>query len=170
MRKVKLFIASSLDGNIARDNGGIDWLFHDLDYGYTDFFAGVDTVIAGRKTYDHAKEFEVAPFKGKKIYVFTRKQIKPTKDVEFINSPVEFVKKLKTGRGKDIWLVGGSQIVTELLNAGLIDEMIISIHPIIIGTGIPLFKKIEKQVHLKVEKSIDFPTGLIQVWYTVKSK
>jgi dihydrofolate reductase len=72
MRKVRLFIAASLDGFIAREDGSIDWLFSDADYGYAQFYDSVDAVLVGRRTYEQAKGFEQKPFSGKKVYVFTR--------------------------------------------------------------------------------------------------
>jgi dihydrofolate reductase len=73
MRKVKLYIASSLDSYIASNNGSIDWLFSDADYGYTKFYNSIDTILVGRKTYDQSLTFEEYPYKGNKVYVFTRK-------------------------------------------------------------------------------------------------
>src|SRR5215203_3110695 len=125
MRKVKLFIASSLDCYIAREDGGIDWLFTDADYGYTKFYDSIDTNIQG------------------------------------------FVTSLTQSIGKDIWLLGGGEIVSVLLNAGLVDEIILSIHPIILGRGIPLLRNIQKEVNLKLENSLSFESGLTQLCYKV---
>jgi dihydrofolate reductase len=171
MRKVKLFIASSLDCYIARQDGGIDWLFTDDDYGYTKFYDSIDTIIVGRKSYDQSLTFDDYPYKGKKVYVFTRKKIRKNnneQDVEYIDTNIQdFVTSLTQSIGKDIWLIGGGEIVSVLLNAGLVDEIILSIHPIILGTGIPLLRDIQKEVNLKLENSLSFDSGLTQLYYKV---
>jgi dihydrofolate reductase len=171
MRKVKLFIASSLDCYIAREDGGIDWLFTDDDYGYTKFYDSIDTIIVGRKSYDQSLTSDDYPYKGKSVYVFTRKKIRKNnneQDVEYIDTNIQdFVTSLTQSIGKDIWLIGGGEIVSVLLNAGLVDEIILSIHPIILGTGIPLLRDIQKEVNLKLENSLSFDSGLTQLYYKV---
>jgi dihydrofolate reductase len=171
MRKVKLFIASSLDCYIAREDGGIDWLFTDNDYGYTKFYDSIDTIIVGRKSYDQSLAFEEYPYKGKKVYVFTRKKVRKNNNeqgVVYIDTNIQdFVTSLTQSIGKDIWLIGGGEIVSVLLNAGLVDEIILSIHPIILGTGIPLLRDIQKEVNLKLENSLSFDSGLTQLYYKV---
>jgi dihydrofolate reductase len=171
VRKVKLFIASSLDCYIAREDGGIDWLYTDADYGYEKFYDSVDTIIMGRKSYEQSLTFDVYPYKGKKVYVFTRKKVRRNnneQDCEYIDTNIQdFVTNLTQLIGKDIWLLGGGEIVSVLLNAGLVDEIILSIHPIILGTGIPLLKNIQKEVNLKLENSMSFERGLTQLCYKV---
>ena len=106
MRKVKLFIASSLDCYIAREDGGIDWLYTDADYGYTRFYDSIDTIIMGRKSYDQSLTFDEYPYKGKKVYVFTRKNVRNNnneQDVEYIDTNIQdFVTSLTQSIGKDI--------------------------------------------------------------------
>ena len=176
MRKTKLYIASSLDSYIASDDGGIDWLFSDADYGYAKFYDSIDTILVGRKTYDQSLTFDEYPYKGKKVYVFTRrteekKNDNDTHDVEFIDEDIPlFARHLiqqSSAKKKDIWLLGGGEIVSILLNAGLIDEIILSIHPIILGKGIPLFNNIKKQMKLQLQEFIPFESGLVQLCYCV---
>ncbi len=171
MRKVKLFIASSLDCYIAREDGGIDWLYTDADYGYAKFYDSIDTIIVGRKSYDQSLTLDEYPYKGKKVYVFTRKKVRKKnneQDVEYIDTNIQdFVTTLTQSIGKDIWLLGGGEIVSILLNADLVDEIILSIHPIILGTGIPLLRDIQKEVNLKLENSLSFDSGLTQLCYKV---
>jgi dihydrofolate reductase len=171
MRKVKLFIASSLDCYIAREDGGTDWLYTDADYGYAKFYDSIDTIIVGRKSYDQSLTFDIYPYKGKKVYVFSRKKERKNnneQDVEYIDTNIQdFVTSLTQSIGKDIWLLGGGEIVSVLLNAGLVDEIILSIHPIILGTGIPLLRNIQKEVNLKLENSLSFESGLTQLCYKV---
>jgi dihydrofolate reductase len=170
MRKIKLYIASSLDSYIASEGGGIDWLFTNGDYGYAKFYDSIDTVLVGRKTYDQSLKFDEYPYKGKKVYVFTRRPNgkKNTQYVEFIDGDIpRFVSHLLQSVGKDIWLLGGGEIVSILLDANLVDEIILSIHPIILGKGVLLFSNIKKRVNLQLLESIPFESGLVQLCYSV---
>lgn len=165
-RKIVLFIACSLDGYIARVNGGIDWLFDDQDYGYTQFYESIDTVLVGRKTYEQASSFEEFPFEGKECYVFSRSVDREDENVKFVDGDiVNFTEELRGREGKDIWLVGGAEIIQVLLSANLIDRFTISFHPILLGDGIPLFKKQEDETKLVLIDSISFSTGLAQLHY-----
>jgi dihydrofolate reductase len=165
MRKVKLFIASSLDGYIAREDGGIDWLFSDADYGYRQFYDSVDTVIMGRKTHELEQKLGVR-HEGKKSYVFSRRK----SGGEFVHDAAEFTRQLVQENGKDIWLEGGGEVVSALMDEGLVDEIILSIHPIILGTGIPLFKSKMKEAKLELINSTAYESGLVQLHYQTVSK
>jgi len=170
MRDIKLFIASSLDGYIATEDEDVSWLFSDADYGYKKFYDSIDTVIMGRKTYEKALKLEEHPFNEKKCYIFTKNlnfKIKEKNIVQIINNIIEFVKDLVNSDGKDIWLVGGADIISILINANMVKEIILSIHPIILGKGIPLSKDIEIQVNLKLFNSITFERGLVQLYYKI---
>lgn len=168
MRKVVLFIATSLDGLIARPDGGIDWLFRDADYGYTPFFESINTVVMGRKTYELSLSFGPPyVYQGKNSYVFSRTKA-GTKDenAEFIaGSPKDFIHSLRIQPGKDIWLVGGAELVRDFLVDDLIDDFIISIHPIVLGAGIPLFPADVRELSLTLKNSIAFESGLVQLHY-----
>jgi dihydrofolate reductase len=166
MRKIQLFIATSLDGYIARPDGGIDWLFHDGDYGYRKFYAGIDTVVMGRKSWELARTLEQTPFAGKRIIVFSRK-LKSSPDAEIARGNVRaFVRKLRQTKGRNIWLLGGAKLVRDFVAADLIDDYIISVHPILIGSGIPLFLKNGRDTKLKLRSAKAFKSGLVQLTYT----
>lgn len=169
-RKVVLFIASSLDGFIAGSRHEIDWLFTDQDYGFTPFDESVDTVVMGYRTYQLSVTFPTWPHPGKKVYVLTRKKRKIDSRVTFVRQVSGLVKKLKQEKGKHIWLVGGGQINGLLLNRGEIDELILSIHPVVLGKGIPLFSRVKNRHEFKVVKVQSFGTGLVQVHYECKKK
>lgn len=140
MRKVILFIASSLDSYIARPSSDIDWLFTDQDYGYSEFFATVDTVLMGRKTYKQVLTFGEYPYKEKKTYVFTNNSsLKRYNNADIATDVRKFVDNLRQVDGKNIWLIGGSLLIRDFMSKNLVDELILSIHPIILGEGIPLF-------------------------------
>ncbi len=167
MRKLILYIASSIDGCIAGPNGEIDWLFTDQDYGYNKFISSIETVLVGRKTYDDALKMGMEdPFPGKVAYVFTRSPNKyPSKEnLVFLNEdPAELWRWLRNRDGGNAWLVGGADIIEPMLEANLIDEYVISILPIILGNGIPLFKKIKHRINLITKKVDTFESGLIQI-------
>ncbi|NVO21308.1 MAG: dihydrofolate reductase [Bacteroidetes bacterium] len=167
MRRVKLFIATSLDGYIARKDGGIDWLFTDGDYGYADFYASIDTTLTGRKTYELILTFGDFPYPGKTNYIFSRAgSWGSAEQVTFVDEDVAaFVERLKKQEGRDIWLVGGAEIVSALERAGLIDDYIISVHPIILGDGISLFSDAGLNQSIELVSTGSFPSGLVQLTY-----
>ncbi len=166
MGKIKLFIATSLDGYIARKDGSVDWLFTDADYGFKRFFASIGSMLMGRKTYEKALELGDSPDKGKRWYVFTRRPGLKRDKVEFISDMVPFARGLHIKRGRDVWLVGGADVFDTLLEAGLVDEMMIYVHPIILGDGIPLFRKTDT-VKLKLLGSTRYKSGLLRMHYKV---
>ncbi len=165
MRKLVLFIASSLDGYIAGGDEQIDWLFTDQDYGYSNFYDSIDTTISGYKTYRLSLSFDSFPYPDKKNYVFTRDSSRSdTELVQFISGDiVQFTRELKQQPGRDIWLVGGGEINTVMLDAGLIDEIVLSIHPVIVGQGIPLFGGAPALRHFTTLDTTTFSTGLVQL-------
>ncbi|TAF11008.1 MAG: dihydrofolate reductase [Nostocales cyanobacterium] len=170
MRKILLFIAASLDGYIASKSGNVDWLFTDQDYGYSDFFNSIDTLIMGNKTYQQVLGFGEYPYPGKKAFVFSKMQHGEQDDhVKFVGEDLEkFVKNLRLSSGSNIWLVGGSQLINYFLEHGFLDEIILAIHPIILGEGIPLFwqnSQISQRLDLIHVKS--YSSGLLQVSYQV---
>lgn len=170
MRKIILFIADSLDGYIAREDGDVSWLFTDQDYGYTPFLAGIDTVLMGRKTYDKLFDLGEYPYKDKKGFVFTREEGKKGEYAEFVTGDIaSFTKELKESEGKDIWLVGGGEIITLFLEHRLLDEIMLFIHPIIIGRGIPLLLPSDKESILELKRTESFSSGLTLLHYEVKS-
>lgn len=161
-RKVVVFIAMSLDGYIARENGAIDWLFENApidpeEYGFSDFYKTIDAVILGKATYDQLPELHDSfPFPDKKCYVFSRTASGRDEHVEFVNGEIGlFVKKLKQ-QGANIWLVGGSELIEGFMEANAVDEFMISVIPVLIGKGIPLFKKNDRETRLKLKNHFRF--------------
>jgi dihydrofolate reductase len=169
MRKIILFTAASLDGLITGKDESLDWLFEDNDYGYNEFIETVDTLLMGYKSYKIVLSFGIDfPYKDKINYVFSRNhEHNDDNPVKFIKDPVpEFLANLRKEQGKDIWLVGGGQINTILLNNDLIDEMVISVHPAILGDGIKLFKGEANRKSFKLKSAKTFKSGLVQLVYT----
>ena len=168
MREIIFNIACSLDGYIAREDGRIDWLPIDGgDFGMKKFMDFIDTVLLGRTTYEQILTFDCDyPYANKKTYVFSSKPGEKKDSVEFISDMINFSKKLVELPGKNIWLVGGGKIVSSFLNAGLIDKIIISKLPVLIGSGIPLFQNIRKDIKFDILETIQY-SGLIQIHLSV---
>ncbi|MGY3779592.1 dihydrofolate reductase family protein [Isobaculum melis] len=156
-RKVICFIAMSLDGYIANQQGSFAFLEETTglgDNGYTEFIANVDTVIMGNTTYQQVAELTEGayPYAGLENYVLTRNQSN-TKDqnVTFIHDQsLQFVKDLQQQPGKDIWLVGGNQVIELFQQADLVDEWIVTVAPWLLGKGIPLFGKMNQTERLEL--------------------
>lgn len=172
-RNVVLYIAMSLDGYIAKLDGSVDWLkgssdISDVDVGYNAFYQSIDTIFMGRKTYEQII-YELSPdkwvYKGKKTYVVTTKEFANTGDVTFLGSDfMEIVRELKKKEGKDIWLVGGASLIDEFQNQNLIDRYIITIIPTILGSGISLFDRRDKEILLDIIDQKEFG-GMVQLTY-----
>lgn len=168
MSQLILFIACSLDGYIASTSGEVDWLFSDQDYGYDEFYATCDRLLIGRKTYEQLLTFGAYPYSGKQGYVFSRSaESDRDENVVFVSEDlVSFVKDLKSQEGKHIWLVGGAAIAKTCLENNLVDKFILSIHPIVLGNGIPLFMPPLPTLSLLLEHCQTFATGLVQLTYS----
>jgi dihydrofolate reductase len=170
-RKVILYISMSIDGYIADKNNDLSFLStveqEGEDYGYLDFVQSIDTVIIGRKTYEKVLEmgFEY-PHTDKKVYVITRTK-KPDKgSFEYYSGDIPtLIAKLKLEQGKNIYCDGGAEIVHLLLKEKLIDELIISVIPVMLGSGISLFKEDRPFQKLKLLSSKAFDIGLVQLHY-----
>jgi dihydrofolate reductase len=170
--KVIVFIAVSLDGFIAKQDGDIGWLSlvdnpHE-DYGYSAFLQGIDALIMGRKTYDKVLSLGVNFLhKDKQTYIISTKQHKSDHDnISFYQGDLtKLLKELKGKFSKDIYIEGGGEIISELRRNHLIDEYIISTIPILLGNGIPLFKACDVEEKLKLISTKAYPSGLVQVHY-----
>ncbi|QMU54937.1 MAG: dihydrofolate reductase [Nitrosopumilus sp.] len=167
MGRIILYIAVSLDGYIAREAGAVDWLPTNTDSGYGEFYKLIDTVIMGKKTYDQILTFGDYPYKEKKSFVFSRNNSK-TKDenVEFTSNVEEFAKKFKPSLKENIWLIGGSDLLSAFLQHKLVDEIILSVIPIVLGSGISLFQNIHQEVKLELLKTTKYD-GLVELCYKV---
>jgi dihydrofolate reductase len=173
MRKIKLYIAISLNGKIASTDASVDWLEsipnpEKTDYGYAAFYDSIDTTIQGYNTYNQIINWDIDfPYKEKKNYVLTKKkQIENTEFVEFITeNHVGFIKDLKEQSGGDIWLIGGSQANTLILNAWLLDEILNFVMPIILSGGIDLFDAFPIQTHLKLLETKSYSSGVVEMKY-----
>lgn len=183
MRKVTLGLANSLDNYIARSDGGSDWLQWNDEVAELSakFMKTVDALVMGRKTYEVLLAAGETSYPGAKNYVFTRSQRnaaalkkklagkKGTKNLEIISEDAKsFMQKLKRRKGKGIVIFGGGELAKSLFEADLIDEVVLNIHPVLLGSGIPLFHKMKRQIDLELVDSKVLKTGCLTVIYRVK--
>lgn len=175
-RRIIVSIATSADGFIARSDGSVDWLDRPRtagDYGMSDFFKSIDTILWGRKTYEMALGMKSGGgFGGGKIknYVFTHHPPAKSKaKIEFVNEPInEFASRLRNLPGKDIWMMGGGGLIASFLDAGELDEFIIHVIPTFIGAGIPLIAPAKRTVELALLSTHPYKDGVVRMHYTVK--
>lgn len=165
MRKIILGVASSLDGLIEGPRGEYDWCFTDQDYGMQAFLQSIDSIIMGRKSFEVAGTI---PFPGKKCYVFSRSIHQELPGIEWIKGDaVARTAEIKSQSGKDIWLFGGAELSNDLLKHRLVDEIWLSIHPIILGSGKPLFAGLPDRIALELKDTKTYSSGLVSVSYAV---
>lgn len=176
MRKLSLYIATSVDGYIAQPNDDLSFLKivekEGEDYGYAAFTATIDTIIIGRKTFDYVvQEIGASHYDNgeRDVYVITRTEKSDTNRIKFYTGDLtELVNTLKNKNGKDIYCDGGAEVINELLKNDLIDELTISIVPILLGNGTRLFKDGRPEQILEFVTAKTFDTGLTQLYYKRK--
>lgn len=171
MSEITYYVAVSLDGYIAPPDGKLDWLSaYDSggeDYGFREFYDGIDVLVEGSKTYEQALGFGEWPHPGKPCWVFTRQRLRVNRPEVTLTSgtPSEVVAQL-TARGlRRVWLVGGGQLAASFRASKLITEYVFSIVPVFLGAGIPLFAADYCRESLKLAESKSFPSGLVQLRY-----
>lgn len=174
-RKVIIYIATSVDGYIAKPNNDLSFLSivekEGEDYGYADFIKTIDTVIVGRKTYDwvltHVPEYAHTE---RKTYVVTRTPKPPAGNAIFYTGNLKaLVMQLKDEPGKDIFCDGGAEVVNALLQENLVDEMVISLIPVLVGDGIKLFNNGRPEQSLQLVSVKHFEKELVQLHYRRKT-
>ncbi|WP_240415979.1 dihydrofolate reductase family protein [Paenibacillus periandrae] len=177
-RRIILDLAVTLDGFIEGKNGEVDWCIMDSETGFINFLNQIDTIFYGRKSYDLWGQFtpEIEDTEtekemwglvhSKEKYVFSRTQKGTDNQALVINDNIlEEVNKLKNKPGKDIWLYGGASLITTFINLGLVDEFRLSVHPVILGEGKPLFIDIKQRLNLKMVNTKTFSSGVVQLIY-----
>lgn len=178
-RKIILDLAVTLDGFIEGKNGEVDWCIMDPEMGFIAFLNQIDTIFYGRKSYDLWGQFSPENessntdkaiwelVHSKEKYVFSKTQNGINDKAIFINDNLtEEVNKIKNKPGKDIWLYGGASLITTFIKLGLVDEFRLSVHPVVLGEGTPLFIDIEQRLNLKlVNTRIFSSSGVVQLSY-----
>jgi len=175
-RKLIVYIAMSVDGYIADCNDELSFLSivekEGEDYGYSKFVNTIDTVIIGRKTFDKIVSLGYPnPHPDKNVYIITRSPKSSFSNYQFYTgSLTNLVNTLKQETGNHIYCDGGAEIVNELLKHNLVDEIILSVIPILLGNGISLFKKEQTSNQLELLSSKSFEKGLVQLHYKCLNK
>jgi dihydrofolate reductase len=178
-RRIVVYIATSADGYIARPDGDVEWLNrrpHTIDYGMREFYSGIDTILWGRKTYDWLLRYYAQQGKTEELfdtkvtnYVFSRNPpARPAEGVLFVSQPVKaFVQRLRATPGKQIWMMGGGELIASFLDAGEIDEFDVHVIPVFIGEGIPLVAPRHRDISLRLLSSHAYPDGVVRLRYEV---
>jgi len=177
MRKVKYGVGVSLDGYIAAPDGNVDWLERATskakgeDFGMTDFFKSIDTVLMGRKTYQQALKMGMGKggYPKMKNYIFSKTlPAGPRDGVEFISDgPAEVIAEIRRRPGKDIWLCGGGELAREALKSGIVDEIILGVTPILIGAGRLTFPPNFPETALELVECKQYKGGVVGLTYRV---
>lgn len=170
MPQIRLYIAQSLDGYIARPDGAIDWLrpFDDVEYGYERFIADIGTVVMGRKSYEVARSLGDWPYPNARSLVITSSPLDedapPT--VTRVNADVpRLATALRAAGGKDAWIMGGAMAINAFLTADAIDRIDLFIVPVLLGEGVPLFEANRPQTALKLAGTQTYDKGLARLSY-----
>ena len=176
--KFDVFIATSLDGYIARTNGSMDWLEKAApkgateDYGYQRFFSDVDSIVLGRNTFEKASTFSQWPYGKKHVIVLSKMLKEPPADfadkIDVFSGKVELLAVDLQHRGVRKVYVDGGQTIQSFLRAGLIDNLTITQVPVLLGRGIPLFSDLAAEIELKLKDSKSFSSGFVQSTYQVR--
>jgi len=177
-RKIILDLAVTLDGFIEGVNGEVDWCIMDSEMGFTNFLNQIDTILYGRKSYDLWGQYTPAIedtdaekemwrfVHSKEKYVFSKTQKGIDNKAVFITDVIpEEINKIKNKPGKDIWLYGGASLITTFIDLGLVDEFRLSVHPVVLGEGKPLFIDIKQRLNLKLINTRTFSSGVVQLIY-----
>src|SRR5215217_4177047 len=172
MRKIIAYLATSADGFIARTDGDVEWLDRPRPkdgYGMPTFLRSVDTVVMGRTTWETGQKLGGALVEGKRNIVLSRSLASfaiPGATVENA-SPVELATRLRSEKGDNVWLMGGADVFGSFLSAGALDELVIHVVPVLIGTGIPLLDPSPRQVELKLRSTRRFADGVVRLHYDI---
>ncbi|MFT4172787.1 MAG: dihydrofolate reductase family protein [Rhodocyclaceae bacterium] len=165
------YVATSLDGFIATPDGGVDWLAPfeggGEDYGYAAFYGGIDAVVMGSGTYRVSLGFGQWPHADRPVWVMSSRELDtPAADVTVTPlSPPELMAELAGQGMAHVWLVGGGLVAADFRQHGLIDEYVVSIIPVLLGTGIPLVGHSGEQEQLELVESRTYPSGIVQLRY-----
>jgi dihydrofolate reductase len=176
MQQVVLYIAASLDGFIARSDGSIDWLEglpnpDNSDYGYGKFLEGIGSIVMGRKTYEVIMGFGVEwPYAGLQTFVVSRQPglAINSPDTQLVQEEIpRLISQLKASSDKDIWLVGGGELATWFLNQDLLDRIILTVIPLVLGNGIPLFAPAPKESNWSLKQVESYSSGAVTLHYDI---
>jgi dihydrofolate reductase len=173
--KTTYYVASSLDGYIAKEDGDVSWL-EELnismeDAGYDEFYSTVDALVMGRKTYEMIVSFGQWPYGDKPVWVCSSNKITPIEgnNLQAGSTPEEAYKAANEMNIKHLWLVGGGSLASSFLVNNLLTNISLSLMPIILGGGIKLFGDVPTPVNINIESEKTHKSGMVQLEYTIKN-
>jgi len=173
--KVTYYVASSLDGYIAKEDGDVSWI-EELnismeDVGYDEFYSAVDALVMGRKTYEMIVSFGQWPYGDKPVWVCSSNKITPieSSNMQAGSTPEEVYKAAKGMSIKHLWIVGGGDLVSSFIESSLLTNVSLSLMPIILGSGIKLFGDIPSPLKIQKESQKEHKAGMVQLEYTKKN-
>jgi dihydrofolate reductase len=168
MSRILLNLAVTLDGFIEGPNGEFDWCLTDQDYGMTNFLARCEAIIFGRKSYELLLQYEENPYPDKMKYVFSNTIGSVAGKAAVVNGPLaDAVDKIKQRTQGDIWFFGGAALLEPFMRYNLIDEMHLSVHPLLLGSGKPLFSGLTERKQFQLQQVETFSSGLVQLVYQI---
>jgi dihydrofolate reductase len=167
--RCSVFIATSIDGHIARPDGTFDFLSivdrPDEDYGFAEFFASIDALVIGRNTYETALGFAEWPYAGKRCFVLTHRETQSVHGEQFFaGAPAALLDQLALAGAQRLYVDGGA-VIRQFLADNLIDDMTLSIVPVLLGKGVPLFGAEVPEQRLVLKTSQAYESGLVQLCY-----
>lgn len=170
--KASVFIGSSIDEYIATKDGDVEWLMEfgeeGEDYGYKQFIADIDALVMGRNSYEKVMSFSEWPYKGKRVIVLSKTLTSVCEQAELFEGSIpELIEKLRIEGVAHIYVDGG-KIISSFLNLNLIDEMILTLVPVFMGEGIPLFNKLNHKIACTLKNAKSYPSGIVQLHYLLK--
>jgi dihydrofolate reductase len=175
-RRIVVHIGTSADGFIARPDGDLEWLTNRPVpkgfYGMNAFMKSVDAKLLGRKTFETSVKLGARFDDGSEYYVFSRRRPRGRvpDGVQVVSEPIDqFAKRMRAKKGKDIWMLGGGSLIASFLDAGAIDDFVLTVVPVFIGEGIPLIAPRHRHVPLRLLASEQFPDGVVQLHYRVRT-
>jgi dihydrofolate reductase len=174
--RTSTFVAMSLDGFLARADGSVDWLepFQGEEHGYQAFFASVDTLVLGRRTYDFVLTMVGAglswPYSGKRCVVMTHRHVEGrNQERSFEGEPAVLLEQLAAEGARHVYVDGGA-VIRSFLAAGCLDHLTVSLVPCLLGTGFPLFGGVKRETGLTLVSATPFKNGLVQLQYEASSR
>ena len=174
--KTTYYVAASLDGFIAEPDGGVDFLDvigeEPNAAAYEQFFAGVDALLMGRRTYDQVLSFGEWPYSDRPCWIMTHRELSTDSApvVAIAGTPQQVHKQIAAHACQHLWLIGGADLATQFLSQGLIDQLVVSLIPIVLGQGIPLFSNLPHQVVLSLKDVTARDHGIVELTYVPTQK
>ena len=167
--RISVYIATSVDGYIATDDDSLDWLTSQgaegEDYGFEAFLADIDLVAMGRSTYEFIKDEPVLPYGSRPVHVFTTGEPGTRAGFSFYAStPAQAVQRWESDGFRHVYIDGGS-LISQFLEAGLVDDLVVTIAPVLLGSGKPLFHRIATSTGLRLTRADPYASGMVQLRY-----